>query len=141
MNKKPTRPPRNASPARRSKYGNTRINAFGKNWASKWELQVWLDLKAMEDQGLIHGLKTQVPISYKIGDEVVWKNILDFEFYINMDGKKVVYHADAKSYHSYNTRTWKTSEKFYRATYGKDILVFLNKKSTDVKKSIYNLIY
>lgn len=124
----------------KSKFHNVRIQADGKSWASKWEYQCWKELRDLEIEGVIKNLKTQVKIKYAYEDVVIWTNIYDFEFEAkNISGDWEVFHADAKSVFSYKSRTWQTSEKIYRAWKGKNILVFLNKKSTDVKKSIYKL--
>lgn len=118
----------------RSKYKNTILTVDGVKWHSKFEYSCWEVLKSLEKEGKIKNLKRQVRIKFEYNGVVLWRAIPDYYFEIEIDDKVIPIYADAKNTFTEKARTFKTTQRFCEAFYGRPILVF--KKDTNIEKSI-----
>lgn len=125
----------NKSP-KRSKYGNRIVVAEGVKWASQWEYDCWLMLKDLVRLGRINNLKRQVRVKFEHNGVELWRTIPDFYFEVEVFDKIYAVYADAKSEFSANTRSFQTGQKMFRAFYGYEMAVFLNKKGSNIEKTI-----
>lgn len=124
----------------KSKYNNVITEVDGVKWASKYELACWRELKLIEKAGLIKNLKRQVTLSFEHNGVKLWTTRPDFYFEIETpEGRMEPFWADAKNSFTANSRTFKTSQKMMKAFLGKEMLVFLMDKKTNILDEIKNL--
>ncbi len=103
---------------RKSKYGNKKVEAFGLKFDSKGEYHRYLFLKAAQDDGLIHELKTQVPFKIVINDTLICKYIADFTYLKNETGLLVV-----EDFKGVETAIFKLKKKLMLASNGVDLYI------------------
>lgn len=102
----------------RAKYRNKKTQVDGRTFDSKLEATRWVQLKKMQEAGLIFDLKCQVPFTLEVGGVMVCKYVADFT-YINGDGSRVV--EDAKGV---STDAYRLKKKLMLAIHRIDIKEF-----------------
>lgn len=108
----------------RPKYRNKKTQVDGRTFDSKLEATRWVQLKKMEEAGLIFDLKCQVPFTLEVAGCLICKYVADF-VYINGDGSRVV--EDAKGV---RTREYQIKRKLMMAIYRIDIKEFRREKTS-----------
>lgn len=102
----------------RAKYRNKKMAVDGHTFDSKLEAGRYVELKRMQEAGLIFGLQTQVPFVLEVNRQLICKYVADF-VYVDIDGNRVV--EDAKGV---RTRDYLLKKKLMRAIHGIDIREF-----------------
>lgn len=77
------------APPARAKYGNKKVTIDGKKFDSKAESSRYVELKRLQDGGVISGLKTQEAFALPVNGVLVCKYLADF-CYVDSDGNRVV---------------------------------------------------
>lgn len=109
-----------AKEEKRPKYRNKKVSIDGRTFDSRLEGMRYVELKRLQDTGVISSLQCQVPFSLRIGGELICKYIADFR-YADIDGRVVV--EDAKGM---RTREYVLKKKLMKALHGIDIREFRN---------------
>lgn len=99
-----------------SKYGNVKTMVFGQVFDSKREATRYMTLRALQDEGKISDLKTQVNFPIVLNGVKICDYRADF-VYFNQQGAQVI--EDAKGY---KTDVYRLKKKLVRACYGVVIL-------------------
>ena len=99
-----------------SKYGNVKTMVFGQVFDSKREATRYMQLRALQDEGKISELQTQVRLPCIINGVKICDYVADF-VYFNLQGAQIV--EDAKGY---KTDVYRLKKKLVRALYGVTIL-------------------
>ena len=73
----------------RAKYGNKKVSIDGKKFDSKAEGARYVELKRLQEGGVISGLKTQEAFALPVNGVLVCKYLADF-VYVDVDGSRVV---------------------------------------------------
>ena len=102
----------------RSKYRNKKTRVGALVFDSKLEAARYVDLKKLEEGGVISGLQCQVPFKIEVNDQLICKYIADFT-YLNCDRKKIVEDAKGK-----RTDVYMLKKKMMRAILGIEIQEF-----------------
>ena len=102
----------------RTKYRNKKTRVGSLMFDSKLEAARYVDLKKLEEGGVIRGLKCQVPFTLEVNDSLICKYIADF-VYLDCDGKTVVEDAKGKK-----TPVYQLKKKMMRAILGIEIQEF-----------------
>jgi len=102
----------------RSKYRNKKTRVGALVFDSKLEAARYVDLKKLEEGGVISGLQCQVPFKIEVNDSLICKYIADFT-YLDCDGKKIVEDAKGK-----RTDVYMLKKKMMRAILGIEIQEF-----------------
>lgn len=76
------------APPARAKYGNKRVTIDGKKFDSKAEGARYVELKRMQEGGVISGLKTQEEFALPVNGALICKYRADF-IYLDSDGNRV----------------------------------------------------
>ena len=76
-------------PPARAKYGNKKVTIDGKKFDSKAEGARYVELKRLQEGGVISGLKTQEEFALPVNGVLVCKYLADF-CYVDSDGIRVV---------------------------------------------------
>ena len=76
-------------PPARAKYGNKKVSIDGKKFDSKAEGARYVELKRLQEGGVISGLKTQEAFALPVNGVLVCKYLADF-CYVDVDGNRVV---------------------------------------------------
>ena len=76
-------------PPARAKYGNKKVSIDGKKFDSKAEGARYVELKRLQEGGVISGLKTQEAFALLVNGVLVCKYLADF-VYVDVDGNRVV---------------------------------------------------
>jgi len=81
-------PKHNKAPkiARKSKYGNKRVEYMKIMFDSIGERDRYIFLKDQERRGLIRNLRTQVSFDLKVNDQLICRYIADFVYEVNPTG-------------------------------------------------------
>lgn len=66
---------------KRGKFGNVKTLVDGEKFDSKKEARRFIELRNLQSQGLIHGLKTQVAYSMIINGQKICRYVADFVYY------------------------------------------------------------
>lgn len=119
---------------KKTRYPSKRFKKEGVTWQSQYEYDCWLVLKDLQKQKKIKNLSRQVSKKFIHNGVVLWRNVIDFYFEVGDENFPVF--ADAKSTYTENTRTWKTTQKFFQAYYGHPVVVFLSDKKTNIEQAI-----
>ena len=77
------------APPARAKYGNKKIEIDGKKFDSKAEGARYVELKRLQEGGVISGLKTQEAFALPVNGVLVCKYLADF-CYVDSYGSRVV---------------------------------------------------
>lgn len=121
-----------------SKYKNRIIEKEGVKWSSVYEYECWLVLKDLQKLGKISNLKRQVSIKFEHNGVNLWNTRPDFYFEVKLpSGKEVPIYADAKNSFTAATRSFRTTQKMFKAFYDQEIVVFLKDKRTNIQEAIY----
>lgn len=102
----------------RTKYRNKKTRVGSLMFDSKLEAARYVDLKKLEEGGVISGLQCQVPFNIEVNDQLICKYLADF-VYRDCDGKRVVEDAKGKK-----TPVYALKKKMMRAILGIDIQEF-----------------
>lgn len=94
----------------------------GRTFDSKLEASRYVELKRLQEGGIISGLQCQVPFALEINGNLICKYICDFR-YVDIDGKMVT--EDAKGD---RTRVYAIKKKLMKALHGIEILEFTKRK-------------
>jgi hypothetical protein len=76
-------------PPARAKYGNKKVSIDGKKFDSKAEGARYVELKRLQEGGVISGLRTQEEFALPVNGVLVCKYLADF-CYVDSDGNRVV---------------------------------------------------
>lgn len=76
-------------PPARAKYGNKKVTIDGKKFDSKTEGARYVELKRLQEGGVISGLKTQEAFALPVNGVLVCKYLADF-CYVDSYGSRVV---------------------------------------------------
>ncbi len=76
-------------PPARAKYGNKKVTIDGKKFDSKAEGARYVELKRLQEGGVISGLKTQEEFALPVNGALICKYRADF-IYLDSDGNLVV---------------------------------------------------
>lgn len=76
-------------PPARAKYGNKKVSIDGKKFDSKAEGARYVELKRLQEGGVISGLKMQEAFALPVNGVLVCKYLADF-VYVDVDGNRVV---------------------------------------------------
>lgn len=76
-------------PPVRAKYGNKKVSIDGKKFDSKAEGARYVELKRLQEGGVISGLKTQEAFALPVNGALICKYLADF-VYVDVDGNRVV---------------------------------------------------
>ena len=76
-------------PPVRAKYGNKKVEIDGKKFDSKAEGARYVELKRLQEGGVISGLKTQEEFALPVNGALICKYRADF-CYVDSDGNRVV---------------------------------------------------
>ncbi len=76
-------------PPARAKYGNKKVTIDGKKFDSKAEGARYVELKRLQEGGVISGLKTQEEFALPVNGALICKYRADF-CYVDSDGNRVV---------------------------------------------------
>ena len=107
---------------KRPKYNNKKVSIDGRTFDSKLEASRYVELKRLQEGGIISGLQCQVPFALEINGNLICKYICDFR-YVDIDGKMVT--EDAKGD---RTRVYAIKKKLMKALHGIEILEFTKRK-------------
>ena len=77
------------APPARAKYGNKKVEIDGKKFDSKAEGARYVELKRLQEGGVISGLKTQEEFALPVNGALICKYRADF-CYVDSDGIRVV---------------------------------------------------
>lgn len=77
------------APPARAKYGNKKVEIDGKKFDSKAEGARYVELKRLQEGGVISGLKAQEAFALPVNGFLVCKYLADF-VYVDSDGNRVV---------------------------------------------------
>ena len=77
------------APPARAKYGNKKVEIDGKKFDSKAEGARYVELKRLQEGGVISGLKTQEEFALPVNGALICKYRADF-CYVDSDGNRVV---------------------------------------------------
>lgn len=77
------------APPARAKYGNKKVEIDGKKFDSKAEGARYVELKRLQEGGVISGLKTQEEFALPVNGALICKYRADF-IYLDSDGNRVV---------------------------------------------------
>ena len=102
----------------RTKYRNKKTRVGSLVFDSKLEAARYVDLKKLEEGGVISGLQCQVPFKIEVNDQLICKYLADF-VYRDCDGKRVVEDAKGKK-----TPVYALKKKMMRAILGIEIQEF-----------------
>lgn len=116
-------------PARKAKYRNQKTEVGDRVFDSKLEAARFVQLKRMQEAGIICNLQCQVPFAIEVGGVLICKYIADF-VYIDTDGRQVV--EDAKGV---RTREYIIKRKLMKAVHRIDIKEFRREKSRTRKSN------
>lgn len=110
-------------PQERPKYGNVVTEEGGETFHSKWELQRWRELQAMEAAGLITNLARQVPFGLHVTNHIgsierIGAFIADATYYRN---STVLVVEDAKSAATKKDKLYVWKKKHFEIEYGLSI--------------------
>lgn len=111
----------------RPKYRNKKTMVDGRTFDSKLEATRYVQLKKMQEAGLIFDLKTQVTFVLEVSGVMICKYIADFT-YINEDGSRVV--EDVKCGPTAARRDYIIKKKLMMALHRIDIKEFKREKSS-----------
>ena len=111
-----------------TKYRNKKTRVGALVFDSKLEAARYVDLKKLEEGGVISGLQCQVPFKIEVNDQLICKYIADF-VYLDCDRKRVVEDAKGK-----RTDVYALKKKMMRAILGIEIQEF-RKEDRHARKS------
>ena len=77
------------APPARAKYGNNKVEIDGKKFDSKAEGARYVELKRLQEGGVISDLKTQEEFALPVNGALICKYRADF-CYVDVDGNRVV---------------------------------------------------
>lgn len=77
------------APPARAKYGNKKVSIDGKKFDSKAEGARYVELKRLQEGGVISDLKTQEEFALPVNGALICKYRADF-CYVDVDGSRVV---------------------------------------------------
>jgi hypothetical protein len=103
-------------PPARAKYGNKKVSIDGKKFDSKAEGARYVELKRLQEGGVISGLKTQEEFALPVNGVLVCKYLADF-CYVDSDGNRVV--EDVKG--GPVTQVYTIKNKLMKAIHGIEI--------------------
>ncbi len=103
-------------PPARAKYGNKKVSIDGKKFDSKAEGARYVELKRLQEGGVISGLKTQEEFALPVNGVLVCKYLADF-CYVDSDGNRVV--EDVKG--GPVTQVYALKKKLMKAIHGIEI--------------------
>ena len=112
----------------RTKYRNKKTRVGSLMFDSKLEAARYVDLKKLEEGGVISGLQCQVPFKIEVNDQLICKYLADF-VYRDCDGKRVVEDVKGKK-----TPVYALKKKMMRAILGIEIQEF-RKEDRHARKS------
>jgi len=104
------------APPARAKYGNKKVEIDGKKFDSKAEGARYVELKRLQEGGVISGLKTQEEFALPVNGVLVCKYLADF-CYVDSDGNRVV--EDVKG--GPVTQVYALKNKLMKAIHGIEI--------------------
>ena len=107
---------------KRPKYNNKKVSIDGRTFDSKLEASRYVQLKRLEEGGVITGLQCQVPFALEINGHLICKYIADFA-YVDIDKHRVI--EDAKGM---RTREYQLKRKLMRAIHGIDVIEYRREK-------------
>jgi hypothetical protein len=130
---------------KRSKYGNVITEAEGFKWASKYEYECWQILTDLQREGKIFNLKRQLTVKFTHNNVVLWTTRPDFYFEVDVLStsdsiRREPVYADAKNSFTAGTRSFKTTQKMFKAFYNREILTFLKDKGTNIQDAIKHYV-
>ena len=96
----------------RAKYGNKKVAIDGRTFDSKAEAARYVELKRMQEAGLIFGLECQVTFPLVVNGELICKYIADFR-YVDIEGSRIT--EDVKGV---RTRDYRIKAKLMKALHG-----------------------
>ena len=114
---------RHQKEVKRPKYRNRKTSIDGRTFDSKLEAARYVELKRLQEGGIISGLRCQVPFALEINGNLICKYVCDFR-YVDIDGKTVT--EDAKGM---RTREYTLKKKLMKAIHGIEIREFRKEKS------------
>ena len=106
--------------ARRNKHGAVGVREDGIFFPSKGEHRRYLELKAMEKAKAIKGLLVHPRYSIVYEDRKICDVVLDFEYYLFVNGGFITVYEDFKGY---QTSESKLRHKLFEAFYNEKILI------------------
>ena len=104
------------APPARAKYGNNKVEIDGKKFDSKAEGARYVELKRLQEGGVISGLRTQEEFALPVNGVLVCKYLADF-CYVDSDGNRVV--EDVKG--GPVTQVYALKKKLMKAIHGIEI--------------------
>ena len=107
---------------KRPKYNNRKTSIDGRTFDSKLEAARYVELKRLQEGGIISGLQCQVPFALEINGNLICKYVCDFR-YVDIDGRTVT--EDAKGM---RTREYTLKKKLMKAIHGIEIREFRKEK-------------
>ena len=113
---------RHQKEVKRPKYRNRKTSIDGRTFDSKLEAARYVELKRLQEGGIISGLQCQVPFALEINGNLICKYVCDFH-YVDIDGKTVT--EDAKGM---RTREYTLKKKLMKAIHGIEIREFRKEK-------------
>ena len=96
----------------RAKYRNKKTSVDGNTFDSKLEAGRYIELKRMQEAGLIFGLQTQVPFVLEVNGILICRYVADFT-YKDCDGNHIV--EDVKSKPTASRSEYKIKKKLMLA--------------------------
>jgi len=99
-----------------AKYGNKKVSIDGKKFDSKAEGARYVELKRLQEGGVISGLKTQEEFALPVNGALICKYRADF-IYLDSDGNRVV--EDVKG--GPVTQVYALKNKLMKAIHGIEI--------------------
>ena len=111
---------------KRPKYRNRKTSIDGRTFDSKLEAARYVELKRLQEGGIISGLQCQVPFALEINGNLICKYVADF-VYLDVDKKRVV--EDVKCGPTASRNDYRIKKKLMKAIHGIEIREFRKEKA------------
>ena len=104
---------------KRPKYRNRKTSIDGRTFDSKLEAERYVELKRLQEGGIISGLQCQVPFALEINGNLICKYVADF-VYLDVDKKRVV--EDVKCGPTASRNDYRIKKKLMKAVHGISVM-------------------